>query len=166
MRNKKIIQPALQEFKQKSREVTRLKLENALQRLSTGNPLIVESKRKISVSLLAEEAQVDRVTIYRFHKTILTELTRLKNEQSGKLLESTNSSLKENSLKIKEYMQLAANAQEEVIALARQNYLLSTQISALQETSSRQEKLISDLKKQITQESEKLYLVKSQNKKS
>jgi membrane-bound lytic murein transglycosylase B len=107
-------------------------LELALRRLANGNPTVVKKGTKISASSVAAEAGVDRVTLYRFHEPVLTEIRKINDTAPKTQLKESRSELAQTNIKMKEYRRLVEEAQEEVAALARINYRLDARISELE----------------------------------
>jgi hypothetical protein len=96
-------QNALAAQKRQSVKETRQKLELALRRLANGNPTVVKKGTKISASSVAEEAGVDRVTLYRFHEPVLTEIRKINNTAPKTQLKESRSELAQTNIKMKEY---------------------------------------------------------------
>lgn len=132
---------------------TRQKLELALRRLVHNNPRVVKKGTKISASSVAKEAEVDRVTLYRFHEPILTEIRKINDSEPKKQLRESRSELSQTSAKLKEYRKLVEEAQEEVAALARINYRLDARISELEELLRIRDEVIGQLQQQVNAKS-------------
>jgi len=145
-------QKALVAQKQHSVKETRNKLQLALRRLVNGNPKIVNRGTKLTASSVAKEAGIDRVTLYRFHEPILTEIRKFNDSTTKMLLKESRSALAETNIKLKEYRRLVEEAQEEVAALARINYRLDTRITELETMIRIRDEQISSLLKQLNQQ--------------
>lgn len=85
---------------------------------------MVKNGTRISAASVTKEADVDRVTLYRFHEPILVEIRKINDTLPKAQLKESRSELAQASFKLKEYRQLVEEAQEEVAALARINYRL------------------------------------------
>lgn len=144
-------QQALAAQKQRSVKETRQKLELALRRLANGNPRVVKKGTKISAAAVAEEAGVDRVTLYRFHEPVLTEIRKINDTEPKAKLKESRSELAQTNARLKEYRQLVEEAQEEVAALARINYRLDARIAELEGLIRVRDERIADLQKQVNE---------------
>ena len=111
---------------------TRHKLELAVRRLVRGNPRVVSKGTKLSASSAAEEAGVDRATLYRFHEAVLTDIRRINETDPKTKLEASRAQTHEAGARLKEYRKLVELAQAEVAALARINYRLQARIEELE----------------------------------
>ena len=140
---------ALAKHGQKSLTETRHKLELALSRLVHGNPCKVKKGTKVSASSVAEEAGVDRATLYRFHEPILVQIRKINDTAPKARLKANRSELAEVDAKLKEYRKLVEEAQQEVAALARINYRLDLRISELEGQIQARDVRIADMQKQI-----------------
>jgi chromosome segregation ATPase len=144
-------QSALAAQKSQSVKETRQKLELALRRLVNGNPKVVKKGTRITASSVAAEAGVDRVTLYRFHEPILTEIRKINDTAPKAQLKESRSELAQINTKMKEYRRLVEQAQEEVAALARINYRLDARISELEGLIQVRDERIADFQKQINE---------------
>lgn len=145
----KATQEALAAQKRRSVKDTREKLELALRRIANGNPRIVQKGTKISPASVAKEAEVDRVTLYRFHEPVLTEIRKINDKEPKALLQESKSELALSAAKLKEYRRLVEEAQDEVDALARINYRLDARIAELEESIRVRDEVIVGLKKEL-----------------
>ncbi|WP_416242998.1 hypothetical protein ACLSSQ_13590 [Azospira sp. APE16] len=136
---------ALAAQKQKSLKETRERLELAVRRIVNGNPQVVKKGSKLTAASVAKEAGVDRVTLYRFHEPVLSELRRINDTTPRALLKETRAERARAETKQKEYLRLAEEAQEEVKALARINYRLDARIKELEELLRIRDDVIKDL---------------------
>ena len=148
-------QNALAAQKRQSVKETRQKLELALRRLANGNPKVVKIGTKISVSSVAAEAGVDRVTLYRFHEPVLTEIRKINDTAPKAQLMESRSELAQTNAKIKEYRRMVEEAQEEVAALARINYRLDARIAELEGLIRVRDEHIADFQKQMNERNTK-----------
>jgi hypothetical protein len=144
-------QNALTAQKRQSVKETRQKLELALRRLANGNPTVVKKGTKISASSVAAEAGVDRVTLYRFHEPVLTEIRKINDTAPKTQLKESRSELAQTNIKMKEYRRLVEEAQEEVAALARINYRLDARISELEDLIRVRDERIADFQNQLNE---------------
>lgn len=103
---------------------TRHKLELAMKRLVDGNPRVVPKGSKLTAANVSKEAVVDRVTLYRFHEPVLTEIRRINDTTPKALLKENRSELHKTTTQLRELRKLVEEAQEKVAALARENYRL------------------------------------------
>ena len=139
---------ALMLQKRQSVKETRQRLELALRRLANGNPRVVKKGTKISAASVAKEASIDRVTLYRFHEPVLTEIRKINDTTPKAMLKESRSELIQSADKLKEYRRLVEEAQEDVAALARANYRLDVRISELEELIRVRDERIADLQQQ------------------
>jgi uncharacterized coiled-coil protein SlyX len=144
-------QKALAAQKRQSIKDTREKLELALRRLVNGNPQVVKQGTKISPASVSKEAGIDRVTLYRFHEPVLTEIRKINNAEPKTLLKESKSELALSIDKLKEYRSLVEEAQDEVAALARINYRLDARIAELEELIRVRDEVIAGMQKQLNQ---------------
>lgn len=128
---------------------TRRKLDLALGRLVKGNPRVVKKGVRLSASSVAQEAGVDRATIYRYHEPILTEIRRINDSGTKAKLEASRVHSNEATARLKEYRNLAEQAQEEVAALARINYRLQARIDDLEDCLRVRDQRIAEMQKQL-----------------
>lgn len=148
-------QEALAAQKRQSVKETRQKLEMALRRLAHDNPQVVKKGTKITASSVAEEAVVDRATLYRFHEPVLTEIRKINDTTPKTQLKESRSELAQTNTKMKEYRQLVEEAQKEVATLARINYRLDARISELEGLIRVRDECIADFQKHLNER--KLY---------
>jgi hypothetical protein len=151
---------ALAAQKRESVKETRQKLELALRRLANGNPKVVKKGTKITVASVSKEAGINRVTLYRFHEPVLTEIRKTNDTAPKAKLKESRSELAQTNAKLKEYRQLAEDAQAEVAALARVNYRLDARISELEGLIQLRDEHIADLQKQIDESTSKPKILK------
>ena len=100
---------------------------------------------------MAAEAGVDRVTLYRFHEPVLTEIRKINDTAPKAQLMESRSELAQTNAKIKEYRRLVEEAQEEVAALARINYRLDARISELEGLIRVRDERLDDFQKQMNE---------------
>jgi hypothetical protein len=116
----------------RSLRVTRRKLELAVRRLVNGIPRVVRKGANLSASSVAEEAGVDRATLYRFHEPVLTDIRRINDSGMKAKLGASRAQTHEATFRVREYRKLVEQAQAEVAALARINYHLQSRIQELE----------------------------------
>lgn len=148
-------QEALAAQKRQSVKETRQKLELAMRRLANGNPRVVKKGTKTSASSVAQEAGVDRVTLYRFHESVLTEIRKINDTAPKAQLKESRSELAQTNTKLKEYRRLVEEAQGEVAALARINYRLDARISELEGLIRVRDERIVEFQKQLNERNSK-----------
>lgn len=148
-------QEALAAQKRQSVKETRQKLELALRRLAHGNPQVVKKGMRITASSVAEEAGVDRATLYRFHEPVLTEIRKINDTAPKTQLKESRFELAQTNTKMKEYRQLVEEAQEEVATLARINYRLDARISELEGLIRIRDERITEFQKQLNERNSK-----------
>lgn len=127
---------------------TRQELELALARLRNGNPRKVPKDARITAMSVAQEASVDRTTLYRFHEPVLTQIRKMANKEPRQQLEAKRTELAAAREKAKEYRELLEATQEELKSWARQNYALSHRIEELEGQLRMREETIADLRRQ------------------
>lgn len=142
-------QTALVAQKRQSVKKTREKLELALHRLANGNPRVLKKGTKISAASVAKEAGVDRVTLYRFHESVLVDIRKINDTAPKALLKESRSELAQSAAKLKEYRRLVEDAQQEVAALARINYRLDARIAELEELIRVRDEVIARFQKEL-----------------
>lgn len=140
---------ALKNHKEDSLQKTRRNLELALARLRNGNPKKVKRGTPVNASSVAEEAGVDRSTLYRYHQPILREIQRINETTPKQRLKAKHGELSEAVAKQREYREMLEAAQTELAHWAQQNYILSHRIQELEATAQRQEEVIKNLRTQI-----------------
>ena len=142
-------QKALAVQKSRSVKTTRGELEMALSRLIKGNPCVVKQGTKVNAASVAREAGIDRATLYRYHEPILVEIRKINDSTSKARLKESRSELSQADAKLKEYRKLVEEAQEEVVALARENYKLDGRIAELEELLRVRDSIIEGLQRQL-----------------
>lgn len=140
---------ALKGHKEASQRQTREDLQLALARLRNGNPKRVKRGTPISAASVAEEAGVDRSTLYRYHEPILTEIRKLNDATPKKQLEAKRGELAETQAKVREYRGMVEELQAEMNAWARQNYALSHRVQELEDLIRQRDELIADLQARL-----------------
>lgn len=144
---KKTISPQAREalvLRQTSQSAsTRALLEEALIRLTATHGTSKRGWKKITVTIVAKEAGIDRATVYRFHKSVVEAIRKFNLPQEVSFQEAASAS---DAASVREYRYLAEQAQAEVIALARANYVLARRNSDLQEALDMRDQIISNLK--------------------
>ena len=115
-----------------SAKETRQKLELAVRRLVNGNPRVVAKGTKLTAASVCKEAGVDRVTLYRFHEPVLTEIRQINDTTPKALLKENRSELHKTNTQLRELRKLVEEAQEKVEALARENYRLDARNAELE----------------------------------
>lgn len=146
---------ALKAHKEESQRQTRRELDLALGRLRNGNPRRVKQGAAISVASVAEEAGVERSTLYRFHEPILTEIRKLNGASSKRQLKEKRGELAVAQNNAREYRALLEEARTEMVAWARQNYVLAHRVQELEKQIQQRDVTIADLQTRI-QHSKKL----------
>lgn len=136
---------SLKAHQEASLRQTRRDLELALARLRNGNPRRVKPGMSITASSVAEEAGIDRSTLYRYHEPILTEIRRLTDATPTKQLKAKRGELAEVLSRAREYREALEGARAELIEWAQQNYALSHRVRELEDALRQREGLISDL---------------------
>lgn len=136
---------ALRGHKEASVRQTREALELALARLRNGNPKRVKRGTLITAASVAEEADVDRSTLYRYHEPVLVEIRRLNDASPKKKLETKRGELAKATAKIREYREMVEELQAELVSWARQNYALSHRAQELEDLLRQRDQLIEGL---------------------
>lgn len=140
---------ALRGHKEASVRQTREALEMALARLRNGNPKCVKRGTAITAASVAEEADVDRSTLYRYHGPILTEIRKLNDATPKKKLEAKRGELAEAIAKVREYRGVVEELQAELVSWARQNYTLSHRVQELEDLLCQRDRLIEGLQARL-----------------
>lgn len=140
---------ALKAHKEASMRETRQGLELALARLRNGNPRCVKRGAPITVASVAEEAGVDRSTLYRYHEPILTEIRKLNDATPKKQLQEKRGELTGALAKVREYRVAIEEARAEITAWARQNYTLSHRVLELEGFIRQRDTIIMELQEQL-----------------
>lgn len=136
---------SLKAYQEASQRQTRRELELALARLRNGNPRRVKRGVAITASSVAQEAGVERSTLYRYHEPILTEIRRLTDATPAKQLQTKRSELAEAISKAREYRQALEEARAEMTEWAQQNYALSHRVQELEELLRQRDLTITEL---------------------
>lgn len=123
---------ALRAHKADSAKETRQELELAIRRIVNGNPKRVKKGTPLSPAAVAEEAGVDRSTLYRFHEPVLTEIRRTTDATPQKKLREKSGALAVATAKAKEYRQMLEAEQVNLQKMARENYALSARVRQLE----------------------------------
>lgn len=150
---------ALRAHKDASQKQTRKALELALSRLRNGNPKRVKRGTAITASAVAEEAGIDRSTLYRFHEPILSDIRKLNETTQKKQLEGKQTELSTAIDKLRECRSLLEGKQAEINAWARQNYALSHRLQELEGMLTERDNTIADLQVRLNAAS-KLVMLK------
>lgn len=140
---------ALRAHKEASLHQTRQYLELALKRLENNNPSRVKPGTPITASSVAEEAGIDRSTLYRYHDPILTEIRKLNNVTPKKQLQAKRGELAETLARMREYREALKESRAEMTAWARQNYALSHRAQELEELVRQRDIIIKELHAQL-----------------
>jgi hypothetical protein len=151
---------ALRAHKEASQKQTRKALELALSRLRNGNPKRVKQGTAITASAVAEEAGVDRSTLYRFHEPILSDIRKLNEKTQKKRLEGKRTELSVAIDKLRECRALLEEKQSEINLWARQNYALSHRLQELEGMIAERDNTIAGLQTRLY-EASKLVALKS-----
>jgi hypothetical protein len=123
---------------------TRRKLQDALHQLSES----LLPGALISINAVAKAAGVDRSTIYRYHLDFIREIQGC-TDPGGKSKFAKPQTRVELTHKQVEYKALTAQAQKEVLALARINYQLDVRILELEAALQARDKVIVSLKNEL-----------------
>jgi len=137
---------SLKAYQEVSLRQTRRDLEQALARLRNGNPQRAKPGTSINASSVAEEAGIERSTLYRYHEPILTEIRRLNNATPVKQLQAKRGELAKALSRAREYRQALENSRTEMTEWAQQNYALSHRVQELEESLRQRDLMISDLR--------------------
>jgi len=140
---------ALRAHKEASLRQTRQDLELALKRLENNNPSRVKPGTPITASSVAEEAGIDRSTLYRYHDPILTEIRKLNNVTPKKQLQAKRGELAETLARMREYREALKESRAEMTVWARQNYALTHRVQELEELIRQRDTVIKELHGQL-----------------
>ena len=110
---------------------TEKNLNNALIRLKHGRPKIVDKKRKISISALAEEAGVSDSTIHNRYPEIATEVREIIGKAHKVQRDEKNEELKSEKSKNKELREYIEQLEADVRKLTSINATLSNENAQL-----------------------------------
>jgi hypothetical protein len=135
---------ALANHSKGSAKETRQKLELAVRRIVHGNPQVVPKGSKLTAANVSREAGVDRVTLYRFHEPVLTEIRRINDTTPKALLKENRTELHKTNTEVRELRKLVEEAQEKETALARVTYGLNARIAELETLLSIRDELIAE----------------------
>jgi hypothetical protein len=133
---------------------TRQKLELAVRRLVNGNPKVVPKGTKLTAASVCKEAKVDRVTLYRFHEPVLTEIRQINDTTPKAQLKENRSELTKTNSQLRELRKLVEEAQENVAALARENYRLDARNAELEGLLRIRDEMIAEYQKTLNSRSE------------
>jgi len=140
-------QDTLTPFSKRVHEHTRELLWEALARLRSGTANVVPIGTKISATSVAEEAGVDRATLYRSHSVVLDEIRQTPPHISNK--EPATKTKPPTDKRLAEYKLLAEEAQAQVTLLARNQYGLGAQIEELTRALEVKESIICELNERL-----------------
>lgn len=149
---------ALRAHKEASLRQTRQDLELALMRLRNDNPHRVKPGTTITASSVAEEADIDRSTLYRYHDPILAEIRKLNNATPKKQLQVKRGELAETLARMREYREALKESRAEITGWARQNYVLSHRVQELEEFVRQKDIIIKELRTQLQEVKKVAYL--------
>ena len=110
---------------------TEKELEFALIRLKAGRPRIVDKKRKISISALAEEAGVSDSTIHNRYPQIAAEVREIIGKAHKAQRDEKNEKLKSEKSKNRELREYIEKLEEDIRKLTSVNATLSTENAQL-----------------------------------
>jgi len=140
---------ALVAYSKGSVKGTRQKLELAVRRLVNGNPRVVPKGANLTAASVCKEAGVDRVTLYRFHEPVLTEIRRINDTTPKTLLKENRSELHKTNAELRELRKLLEETQEKLAANARVNYNLDARIAELENLLRIRDQIIADYKSSL-----------------
>lgn len=136
---------ALRAHKADSQKETRLELELAVRRLVNGNPQRVKKGTPLSPLAVAEEAGVNRTTLYRYHEPVLTEIRRILESSSQQKLRAKSTELTAAKAKAREYREMLEAEQANLLTMARENFNLKARLKELESSVERQTARIVEL---------------------
>lgn len=110
---------------------TEKELRNALIRLKHGRPKVVDKKRKISISALAEEAGVSDSTIHNRYPEIASEVREIIGKEHKSQRDDKNEKLKSEKSKNKELREYVQQLESDVRKLTSINATLSNENAQL-----------------------------------
>lgn len=141
---------ALRSYRDATHAKTRQELELALARLRNGNPRRVKKGIRVTPMSVAQEAGIDRSTLYRFHEPVLSQIRKLNEKEPRQQLQTKRTELSEVLTRVKEYRVMLENYQGEMKAWARQNYALSHRVRELEDLLRIRDGVIAQLKQQAS----------------
>lgn len=110
---------------------TEKEIRNALIRLKHGRPKVVDKKRKISISALAEEAGVSDSTIHNRYPEIATEVREIIGKEHKSQRDDKNEKLKSEKTKNKKLREYSQQLESDVRKLTSINATLSSENAQL-----------------------------------
>lgn len=110
---------------------TEKELKSALMRLKHGRPKIVDKKRKISISALAEEASVSDSTIHNRYPEIAAEVREMIGKAHKVQRDEKNEKLKSEKSKSKELREYIEQLEADIRKLTSINATLSNENAQL-----------------------------------
>ena len=110
---------------------TEKELKNALIRLKHGRPKVVDKRRKISISALAEEAGVSDSTIHNRYPEIAAEIREIIGKEHKSQRDEKNEKLKTQKSKNKELREYIQQLESDVRKLTSINATLSNENAQL-----------------------------------
>lgn len=122
----------LRAHKAESAKATRQELELAIRRIINGNPKKVKKGTVLSPASVAQEAGIDRTTLYRYHEPVLTEIRRLTDATPQKKLREKHTELADAVARAKEYRLLLEEEQTNLANIGRENYALRARVKELE----------------------------------
>ena len=123
---------SLRAHKAASQKETRLELELAVRRIVNCNPQRVKKGTPLSPAAVAQEAGVDRTTLYRYHEPVLTEIRRITDATPQKKLREKHTELADAVARAKEYRLLLEEEQTNLANMGRENYALRARVRELE----------------------------------
>lgn len=137
---------ALQAHKENSIKLTRQALNLAIQRIVGGHPDRVRIGSRLTAASVAQEAGVERSTLYRYHREILSEIQRINDTNAQSKLKTKTSALAKAEERKKEYRELLELEQANLLKIARENYALQQRIQELEVLLREKDSLIANLR--------------------
>ncbi|PIQ02527.1 MAG: TetR family transcriptional regulator [Piscirickettsiaceae bacterium CG_4_10_14_3_um_filter_44_349] len=110
---------------------TEKEIRNALIRLKHGRPKVVDKKRKISISALAEEAGVSDSTIHNRYPEVAAEVREIIGKEHKTQRDEKNEQLKSEKLKNKELREYIEQLESDIRRLTSINATLNNENAQL-----------------------------------
>jgi len=110
---------------------TEKEIRNALIRLKHGRPKVVDKKRKISISALAEEAGVSDSTIHNRYPEVAAEVREIIGKEHKTQRDEKNEQLKSEKLKNKELREYIEQLESDIRKLTSINATLNNENAQL-----------------------------------
>lgn len=118
----------------RNRQLTHDKLQDAITRIVEGHPVFVQpvkNLQQITIALVAEEAGVERTTLYKYHSDIIERIQRIKNASDQEQAHKEKTALQKAQAKNHEYLDEIRKIKQQRDLALEENYRLSMELQKI-----------------------------------